>query len=149
MPTVDFYILYTDSRQEKNILVGQVTHKAWQQGYRIHIQTQSPAQARFIDKLLWTYQEDSFLPHDIYPDVPESMAPIQIGYSSQIGENMRVLINLTEQIPSFCEQFERIVEIVDDIPSARESGRTRYRLYKSQGYELKTHDIRRYYRLNE
>jgi DNA polymerase-3 subunit chi len=148
MPTVDFYILYTDSREEKNILVGQITHKAWQQDYRIHIHTQSPAQARIIDKLLWTFQEDSFLPHDIYPEVPESMAPIQIGYTHQIGDNKGVLINLTEQIPPFCEQFQRIVEIVDDIPSARETGRTRYRSYKNQGYELKTHDIHRYYKHN-
>jgi DNA polymerase-3 subunit chi len=143
MPQVDFYILHTHRRQEKDRLACQLADKAWHQGYRIHIQTKFPAQAHQLDMMLWVFKEESFLPHDIYPNVPQSLAPIQIGYSAQISENMDVLINLTETVPPFYEQLKRIAEIVDDIPSALEAGRTRYRFYRNQGYELKTHDINR------
>jgi len=56
---------------------------------------------------------------------------------------MEVLINLTLTVPPFFEPFERMAEIVDDIPQARQAGRTRYRFYKEKGYALKIHDINR------
>jgi DNA polymerase III subunit chi len=142
MPQVDFYILHTHSRQEKNRLACQLADKAWHQGYAIYIQTLSKIDAQRMDKLLWVFKDDSFLPHDIYPDVL-SNAPIRIGYSAEVSPNTPVLINLTETVPPFFEQFERIVEIVDDIDQARETGRTRYRFYSEKNYLLKVHEIHR------
>ncbi|RKZ50565.1 MAG: DNA polymerase III subunit chi, partial [Candidatus Parabeggiatoa sp. nov. 3] len=95
-----------------------------------------------FDKLLWVFKEDSFLPHDIYPDV-SSKAPIRIGYNAQVCPDMEVLINLTETVPPFFEQFKRIAEIVDDTPIAREAGRTRYRFYQERKALLKVHKINR------
>jgi DNA polymerase III subunit chi len=92
---------------------------------------------------LWTFKEESFLPHDIYPNVPHSLAPIRIGYTPQVCQGMDVLINLTGTVPSFFEQFKRIVEIVDDTPFARQAGRGRYRFYRERGLELRVHNITR------
>ena len=82
------------------------------------------------------------MPHDIYPNV-SSPAPIRIGYTEQVCENMDVLINLTNTVPSFFEQFKRIAEIVDDTNPARDAGRNRYRFYKNRQLALKTYDINR------
>ncbi|HAI69826.1 MAG TPA: DNA polymerase III subunit chi [Gammaproteobacteria bacterium] len=143
MPQVDFYILHTIRlRQEKNRLACQLADKAWHQGYPIYIQTNSIIDAEKFDKLLWVFKEDSFLPHDIYPDI-SSTAPIRIGYSAEICPDMEVLINLTETVPPFFEQFKRIAEIVDDTPIAREAGRTRYRFYQERKALLKVHKINR------
>ncbi len=139
---VDFYILHTRSRQAKDRLACQLADKAWHQGYRVYIQTDSIARVQQLDIMLWTFKEESFLPHDIYPDVLSS-APIRIGYTQQICENMDVLINLTDTVVSFFKYFKRIAEVVDDTQSAREAGRTRYRFYREKGYELKIHDINR------
>ncbi len=92
--------------------------------------------------MLWIFNKESFLPHDIYPD-ESSSAPIQIGYTEAICEGMDVLINLTENVPPFFEAFERMAEIVDDTEPARQAGRTRYRLYKEKGFMLKVHNINR------
>lgn len=141
MPQVDFYILHTQSRQEKDRLACQLVDKAWHQGYRIYIHTDFISVKR-LDMMLWTFKEESFLPHDIYPDVSSS-APIRIGYTEQVCDGMEVLINLTETVPPFFEQFKRIVEIVDDTPFARETGRGRYRFYRERGLELRVHNINR------
>lgn len=142
MHPIDFYILHTHSRQEKDLLACQLIDKAWHQGYRIYIHTESIAVARHFDIMLWTIKDDSFLPHDIYPDV-SSNAPIQIGYTEQLCQGMDVLINLTPNVPSFFTEFKRIADIVDDTPIARKAGRTRYRFFKEKGNMLKTHDIKR------
>ena len=141
-PPVTFYILHTRFWQEKDLLACQLANKAWHQGYQIYIHTDSIAAARRLDVMLWTFKEESFLPHDIYPDV-ESKAPIRIGYTEQFGENMDVLINLTQIVPSFFEQFKRIAEIVDDKPLARDAGRKRYRFYRERGAVLENHEINR------
>jgi len=143
MHPVYFYILHTRNRQEKARLACQITNKAWHQGYRIYIHTDSLARAQRFDVMLWTFKEESFLPHDIYPNVPHSLAPIRIGYTPQVCDGMDVLINLSETVPPFFEQFKRIVEIVDDTPFARETGRGRYRFYRERGLELRVHNINR------
>ena len=143
MHQVDFYILHTQLRPEKNRLACQLVDKAWHQGYRIYIQTHSRNNAEQFDKLLWVFKDDSFLPHDIYPDI-SSTAPIRIGYSPEaFCSDMDVLINLTETVPPFIEPFKRIAEIVDDTPIAREAGRTRYRIYQEKNALLKVHNINR------
>ncbi|KHD09377.1 hypothetical protein PN36_32560 [Candidatus Thiomargarita nelsonii] len=141
-PQVDFYILHTQTRQASTRLSCQLVDKAWHQGYRVYIQTHSIAQAQQFDVMLWIFKEESFLPHDIYPDVLSS-APIQIGYTEQVCEGFDVLINLTEAVPPFFDQFKRIADIVDDTHKAREAGRNRYRFYSRKGLMLKTHEIHR------
>jgi DNA polymerase-3 subunit chi len=144
MLQIDFYILHTHNRQERDRLACQLVDKAWHQGYRIHIQTDSLIQAQQLDDRLWTFKDISFLPHDIYPDVLPSTAPIRIGYTEQLCEGMEVLINLTTTVPSFFAQVKRIAEIVDETPMAREAGRKRYRYYQSVVDKvLKVHKIHR------
>lgn len=135
---VNFYILHTTNWQAKDRLACQLVEKAWQQGNRIYIHTGSLVAAQHIDILLWTYKEESFLPHNI-----SSTGPICIGYTKEVAENMDVLINLSEVVPPFINKFKRIVEIVDDIEPAREAGRIRYNYYKQQGHELNVHNINR------
>jgi len=142
MRQVDFYLLHTHYRQEKERFTCQLTNKVWHQGYRIYIHTDAMDPAQRLDRMLWIFNKESFLPHDIYPD-GSSSAPIRIGYTEAICEGMDVLINLTENVPPFFEAFERIAEIVDDTEPARQAGRTRYRLYKEKGFMLKVHNINR------
>ena len=143
MPPVDFYILHTQFLQAKEHLAIQLADKAWHQGYLVHIHTDSITSAQRLDVTLWTFKDESFLPHDIYHLINNSKAPIQIGYTSQISEGMNVLINLTEMVPPNFEQFERIADIVDDTHRGREAGRTRYRFYRDRNYVLRVHDINR------
>jgi DNA polymerase-3 subunit chi len=139
MSPVDFYILQNNSRQASDRFVCLLANKVWHQGYSVYIQCDSFARAKQLDVMLWTFKEESFLPHDIYPDV-SSIASIRIGYTEQVCEGMDVLINLSKTVPTFFEQFKRIADIVEN--SLRESGRNRYRFYKDRNYELRVHEIK-------
>lgn len=144
MPQIDFYILHTTVRRERDRLACQLVDKAWHQGYRTYIHTHSLIQAKQLDDLLWTFKDTSFLPHDIYPDVLSSTAPIRIGYTDQLCEQMEVLINLTATVPPLFARVKRIAEIVEDTPIAREAGRDRYRCYQQAADNiLKVHEIYR------
>lgn len=144
LPQVNFYLLHTLSRQERDRLACQLADKAWQQGFRVLIYTELPAHAKFLDDLLWTFRQDSFIPHVVYPDPEHIHAPVIIGYAPLALTRCEVLINLTESVPSDFQSFQRVVEIIDDTEAAKQSGRQRFRFYREQGIEpCPPHDIHR------
>lgn len=147
MPQVDFYILTQIRTKElRDRFVCQLADKAWHQGYFIYIFMESMSQAKALDDVMWIFKQESFLPHDMYPDV-SSIAPIKIGYATEFSvekhgsQDKSLLINLTETVPSFVHQFARIAEIVVDTEETRAAGRERYRFYKRENYLLFSHTI--------
>jgi len=141
MPQVDFYILQTPNPLEKERLACKLAEKAWQQNYRVFIYAESSTHAQQLDNLLWTFRQDSFVPHEILVDSVQPTMPIYIGYGSRIATEMTALINLTDTVPDFFFQYQRIAEIVENTETAKSSGRERYRFYRDKGLELKKHEI--------
>ncbi len=143
MPQIDFYILSNRSSRETRRFICRLTRKAWKQGNRVYLHTDSQAEARQWDDLLWTFQENDFLPHDLYPDVRDSVAPVRIGYGGQDCSEIRdLLINLGTDVPDFYKSFVRVAEVVDGDPKTRERGRARFRFYRERGDEPCHHEIK-------
>ncbi len=138
-PKVDFYILHFQKELEKERFICRLTDKAWHQDYRIYIHADSTGQAKIFDDMLWTFRQDSFLPHALY--TPEDkVTPVQIGHMpDHFCQGMDVLVSLTETVPDFYHHFERVAEFVD--ANNRKTGRERYRFYRDQECELNSHDI--------
>ncbi len=140
MTEVDFYVLGDTRPQARLRFACRLAEKAWRLGHRIHIHTDSPDQTRELDTLLWTFQQNSFVPHAVAGrDQDES--PIVIGHDGE-PEASQVLINLAAEVPLFFSRFERVAELVDSDEQVRKNGRRRYGFYKERGYPLRTHEIK-------
>jgi DNA polymerase-3 subunit chi len=142
---VDFYILKAAAAREWLRTACRVAEKAWRKGHRVFIHTDSRETARSIDDLLWTYRQDSFVPHALYGDrlnvAQESLEPVLVGDGSTQPTDIDVLINLTETVPSFAHTSARVAEIVGGGESARNAGRARYRDYRDRGIAIQQHDL--------
>jgi DNA polymerase-3 subunit chi len=138
---IDFYILTENSRANRHQLVCRLVEKAYGNGHRICIYTESQGEASQIDELLWTYREQSFLPHALYNKADHALTPILIANGLQQTDEHDVLINLAPTAPAFFSQFERLLEPVDNNPEQRDSSRQRYRYYRDCGYPLNSHEI--------
>ncbi|MEZ5672285.1 MAG: DNA polymerase III subunit chi [Thiotrichaceae bacterium] len=141
MLQVDFYILQSQNLQERERIACKLAEKAWQQSYRVFIYAESSTHAQQIDNLLWTFRQDSFVPHQIYGDSVQPAMPIYIGYDTNIAQGMTALINLTDTVPEFFVQYQRVAEIVANVEVAILAGRERYRFYRDRQVALKTHQI--------
>ena len=139
---VDFYLLHDESLSSRHLFACKLIEKIWLLNHRIYVHCQDKKSAEAIDELLWTYKENSFVPHHIQGEGPEPPPPVQIGYSSEPRGFSDVIINLSDNIPSFISRFKRIVEIVANHPDQKENSRTLYRKYRSQNYDIKTHTIK-------
>jgi DNA polymerase-3 subunit chi len=141
MPKIDFYILPEAHANARLLFACRLIEKAYKQKHTVYIHTEDRETAHKLDELLWTYRDDSFLPHNLYGDGPEPAPPIQIGFDVVPEKHRDILINLHSQIPEFHSQFARILELIANDAPAQETGRERFRFYRSQNFEMYTHKL--------
>lgn len=141
MTGVDFYILDSNQTRDRLLIACRLTEKAWHNGYRTLILTESATQQKTIDDLLWTFRPGSFVPHsqDISQIHPATAVILNSTLNPQWSINL--LINLQSSPVDPPENIERIIEIVDQDEQVRKDGRQRYRHYQNNGKALKTHRI--------
>ena len=142
MTRVDFYILKENATGNRYTLACRIVEKACQQGHRVLVHTGNAEEAHHMDRLLWTFRQQSFIPHGLLGKVDAAINPVLIEHGMTSLEEHDVLINLAPRPPAFLGQFERVAELIDKDPENREQGRERYRFYQSHGYPLKAHQIR-------
>ncbi len=141
---VDFYILETDAAREQLRTACRLAEKAWHKGHRVFIHTDSKETARSLDDMLWTYRQDSFVPHALFAQGvgdAEPVEPVLVGDGTAEPANIDVLINLGESIPSFADRSARVAEIVGAGESARRAGRVRYRDYRDRGITIQKYNL--------
>ncbi len=143
MTEVDFYLLKDDSEQARVQFACRLADKAYRLGNRVFIHTRSAEQTQQLDKLLWTFQQNSFVPHELYQAGRRASSPVQLAHDAEPDADSDVLINLAADVPLFFSRFERVAELVDGSESMRRQGRKRYSFYKDRGYPLRTHEIKR------
>ncbi len=141
MPRIDFYLLDDPAPNAVALLACRLTEKAFLLGHSIYIQAESEQQAQALDKLLWTFKQNSFLPHARHPEADEKAAPILIGHNVEPHTDAQVLINLSAEIPALYPRFERVAELVGPGDAARQQARQRFRAYRDGGCELNTHNL--------
>ncbi len=146
MTRVDFYILADASPQARELFACRVVEKAYNLGHGVYLHTAGTQQAEKLDRLLWTFKQNSFVPHAIDGRSPDPDAPVLIGYNNQLSDEhhaqqRQVLVNLAPDVPLFFSSFERVAEIIDQNEEHKISGRARYRFYRDRGYSLENHNI--------
>ncbi len=142
MTKVDFYILEDDDAAARQHFVCRLAEKAWQQGHRIYIHTDNAQSSNQLDALLWSYRDESFLPHSLDKAPDSDSVQLHIGHSDEPMHHDDVLINLGTDVPLFFSRFKRVAEIIAGDESIKQAGRERYRFYRERGYPLKSHTIK-------
>ena len=142
MAEVSFYILPTESLQDRYRFACKLIEKAYRSGSFCYVLTDSDEQSRIIDDLLWTFRAGSFIPHQIYTgEPPELEKVILIGSLNAPEHWQKVLFNLSSRYPELGPQTERVLEILDNSETTKEAGRNRYRRYQQSGIAISTHKM--------
>lgn len=139
-PRIDFYKLGSQNRASVNRFCCQLAHKVFKMGNPVFVRTKDPAESRLMDDLMWTYSDNSFLPHAILDDSTENDTPVIIGHDAMQASAF-LLINLSDEIPEQIENFARVAEIINEAPQTLQSGRRRYSAYQQANYPLHYHEI--------
>ncbi len=141
MCCVDFYILESADPRDRLVMVCRLSEKAWHSGYRTFILTETTAQQKTIDDLLWTFRPGSFVPHTGDSGQIHSSTPVIIGGSLDSAVNVNLLINLKSPPVDPPAGITRIIEVIDQDEQVRLDGRQRYRYYQKNGKNVNSHHI--------
>jgi DNA polymerase-3 subunit chi len=129
---VEFYVRPDSQPVGRLKLACQLAAKAWRAGLPVFVRGADAAQCAELDELLWRFKGETFIPHNLHDEQPD--APVVIGIDQPPATAQAVLINLHPQIAANCEQFSRIIEIVNQQPEQLELARDNFRLYRQRGY---------------
>jgi DNA polymerase-3 subunit chi len=138
---VDFYILATTKPEDRLHFACRLTEKAYGLNSRVYAHMASANDAQQLDKMLWTFRQDSFIPHDLLTGEAQNRAPVCIGTRENHLSEGELLVNLDTEMPNFAKGFARIAEIIGGDESSRQVGRERFKQYRELGIEPETHQI--------
>jgi len=128
MTNVQFYLIETDDPADQFAYALQLALQHLALGKHLHIHTGSAKdtrqmQALFVDKLS---HEDERL---------------SVDHNGEPENTRDVLINLSAEVPHFFSSFASTLEVICTGSTGKDTGRERYRYYKSRGYPLRHCDV--------
>lgn len=141
MTRVDFYLVSSAEGNGKHLATCRLAHKAYRLKHRVYVLTDSPEDSANLDRLLWTFNPGSFIPHQVYAEPFDSNVPVLIGHTPPPEAFGDVLISLAARVPEFFGRFDRVAEVVGTDDTERAGARERFRAYRDRGLSVQTHNL--------
>ena len=140
MPRADFYLIAKPRfREEPLRLVCELARKAHDANLPTLVLARDLEQAEALDELLWAFDEDAYIPHQIAGDDEDDLAPVLIATPDMDVPMRPLLVNLRDAAPE--GDFERVLEVVPADDSARGPLRERWKQYRQRGFTLNKFDM--------
>ena len=115
----------------------KLLEKAVVGGYRALLLCASDTQIEQLDKLLWIYDNNSFLPHGKINDPQPENQPILLATAETTLNKANLLVVTDGRSVNIAMEYERILDIFDGKDEQAVSlARTRWKEYKDAGYKL-------------
>lgn len=136
MTRVDFYHLQQKTLDE---VLPKLLQKAYSTGKRIKVKIGTEERVEFINSLLWTYNDESFLPHGSKKDGFADQQPIWLSADIENPNTalFLFLVDGAEENAETLTQYERVFNIFDgNSAEAVQQARRLWKEYKNSGYEV-------------
>ncbi len=118
----------------------RLVEKGYKQGASsIYIHCNNEDEANEIDALLWTFRQESFVPHSLVNK--ENGSPIEIGWEGNQARNIKAIVNLSNQIPKDSINSYKIHEMVENDEEKKKIAREKWKSYKSNGFIINSHQV--------
>jgi len=135
MAEIFFYQLKGQTPEQ---VLPALLQKSLERGWRVVVQASSEERVEALDAHLWTWRDDSFLPHGTWRDADAARQPIvlTVNEDNPNGAAVRFLVE-GANMPANASAYQRVVLLFDgDDPEAIEVARSRWGQAKSAGFEV-------------
>lgn len=106
MTEILFYHLETQPLER---VLPVLLEKTLERGWRAVVETSSRDRAQALDTLLWTFRDDSFLPHGIAGEPIDAHQPVLIVTDGENPNSANVRFFVDRAVPQSGEGYQRIV----------------------------------------
>ncbi len=131
MPSVEFYDV---KAARLDLALCRQVQAAYEQGQRVYVWAGSEAEARHLDDHLWTFREDAFVPHDLWPGGAPLEAPVAVGWAPGNPNGATCLVLARDASPDQVRAFARVIDFAPAQDAGRlAAARARYRAFRDAG----------------
>lgn len=142
MPEASFYILPSQSLSDRFLFACKLIEKAYRCGQYCYVYTDSLQQSQQLDNQLWTFRENSFIPHQLYDKtIPNYTQTVLIGTQPAPEKWQKLIFNLSSKYPDDLSNTDRVLEIIDNNESLKQAGRQRFVQYNKNGFSTSSHTL--------
>jgi DNA polymerase III subunit chi len=141
VPRADFYLIVSPKFAADPLrVVCVLARRLFEADEPALILTADEGQAEAIERRLWDFQPDAFVPHQIAGrEAGDARCPVLIVPPGVAAPARAQVINLRDaEVPG---GFERVLEVVPPDEAAKIPLRARWKAYKARGLELHTHEL--------
>ena len=131
---VAFYQLRSRQPNGKFRLACHTVNTAFQKGHNVYIAVDDESQCTYFNELLWTFSQNSFVPHTIYSakrSIDTEKFPVIVSCVRPPHMFNDVLATLRDEVPEFFQQFSRVAEVVDADERDMHKAKLRSETYRS------------------
>ena len=131
-------LFYHLQRRTLERVLPTLIEKSLARGWRVVVQTASDERVESLDAHLWTFRDDSFLPHGTWhdPEVREQPVLLTVNEDNPNGAAVRFLVDGVP-VPANADAYERIILIIDgEDPDAVAAARERWSEGRARGFEV-------------
>jgi len=130
-------LFYHLERMPLERVLPELLEKCLERQWKAVVQVGSEERCEALDGQLWTYRDDTFLPHGTARDGPGQRQPVWLttGDDNPNGAEVRFLTDGAE--PSDIGSYRRVVVIFDgNDPDALDQARALWKAVKADGYDV-------------
>ncbi|HUO53623.1 MAG TPA: DNA polymerase III subunit chi, partial [Rhodoblastus sp.] len=111
---MEFWFYHLQKRSLEQVLPALI-ERARERGWRSVVQSRTPERLAALDDLLWTYAEDSFLPHGTQADGDPQLQAVWLtcGDDNPNQAQVRFLVEGAEAEPFVDSDYERLILLFD------------------------------------
>jgi DNA polymerase III subunit chi len=102
-------LFYHLESQPLERVIPVLLEKTLERGWRAVVETGSRERAEILDALLWTYRDDSFLPHGLEGGPFDAAQPVLIATDDANRNNAAVRFFVDRAVPKSGEGYQRLV----------------------------------------
>lgn len=134
MAEVLFYHL---ERQPLEQVLPTLLERSLSRGWRVVVQASDPERRDALDAHLWTYREDSFLPHGSARDGHGELQPVWLTIEDDNPNQANVRFLVDGATTADLSPYDRVVYLFDGHDqSSVEAARSRWKEAKAGGHEV-------------
>ena len=114
----------------------QLLERSLERGWKAIVKAGGPERLEAINNVLWTYSDDSFLPHGTREDGPSALMPVYLTVDDDNPNEANVLFLVDGAEPASLESYERCVLMFDGRDEAAvAAAREHWKSIKAEGHE--------------
>lgn len=124
--------------KDKEKRIFEIVLNQYNENHKIILYTNNEERADYLDRFLWIYKQETFIPHKIFKYVEEeSMENIAIVFEEINPINAKKIILDMPCSLNFAKQFYEIYDFVDSSTAKTlKESRERFKQYKNAGFSM-------------